>query len=242
MFFIDSAIGICKDTIYINGILTLVRSYENVFSPVLARTGFECCGQSCDPDENDGLSISFDMIMQQCYTDVPTEQLEHMQRVAPDLAEIVKLKGTVTYEDFIEHGIHPGPTSINRSDLNHVRHWSEIINHEETIKRFEQEVLEKNPETIERRKREAAAIIFLEKENKEQERKRQTTLQRAQKLLAKDAETKRFASLSAKEKLEEKRAQKTARVAATALKVQQKQAEIDNAKLLVMNMNVEMPN
>ena len=47
----------------------------------------------------------------------------------PELSETVKLRGKVTYQEMINHGILPCATSINRDDLTHIRHLSEIVNH-----------------------------------------------------------------------------------------------------------------
>jgi vacuolar-type H+-ATPase subunit I/STV1 len=77
--------------------------------------------------------------MQQCYTDIPREQLELMEHSTGYFVDIIKDQGTVFYMQFIEKGIRPGATTINRDDLTHVRHWAEIINQEATLARFKLE-------------------------------------------------------------------------------------------------------
>eukprot|EP00602_Paraphysomonas_sp_CaronLab_P009561 CAMPEP_0185020128 /NCGR_PEP_ID=MMETSP1103-20130426/2734_1 /TAXON_ID=36769 /ORGANISM="Paraphysomonas bandaiensis, Strain Caron Lab Isolate" /LENGTH=66 /DNA_ID=CAMNT_0027550843 /DNA_START=1 /DNA_END=198 /DNA_ORIENTATION=+ len=63
-----------------------------------------------------------------------------MKRAVPTLSEFVKLRGTVTYPEMIAQGISPGLTSINRDDLTHIRHWSEIVSHESVVARYREEM------------------------------------------------------------------------------------------------------
>ena len=74
--------------------------------------------------------------------------LWQMKMRTPALAEIVKLRGTVTLGEFIVNGIQPGPTTIDRTLLYHVRHWSEIINHDEVLKRYAAERAANEPVTV----------------------------------------------------------------------------------------------
>jgi hypothetical protein len=108
------------------GLLLLIKAYQRVTPDMIAK-GFEVSGQSRLPDEN-GVTVDFDCIMAQCYTDIPKAQLELMQELTDYFVDIIKNQGTVNYHQFLEKGIQPGTTSINRDDLTHVRHWSEIIN------------------------------------------------------------------------------------------------------------------
>ena len=100
--------------------------------------GFICCGQDCAPDP-DGCKVDFYKIMHQCYTDISEEQLNVIQEMTPGLSEIVKLRGTETYQETIDGGFQLCATSINRDDLSHIRHWSEIVNHKVVVARYEEE-------------------------------------------------------------------------------------------------------
>ena len=229
-----SSLSLTADKIdnYVDAILTLVQAW-GVFTPSMARMGFQCCGQDCDPAENDNMSVSFEMIMKQCYTDIPLHDLEHMKASAPALCEIVKLRGTVTYDEFLAHGIKPGPTSIDRTKLSHVRHWSEIVNHKETIKRFEQEMYDKDPVNIQRKKQETTAALVVERHRKEEERARAVAVQKAERLVAKHAEAQRFAALSSHDQQQERTALKKRNAEALAQKRRNADYELQSAITLL---------
>jgi len=65
--------------------------------------------------------------MYQCYSDISGEQLKHMYDLTPMLSEYIRLRGRVTHSELVEGGIKSGTTTINRDDLTHVRHWSELL-------------------------------------------------------------------------------------------------------------------
>ena len=71
-------------------------------------------------------------MMHQCYSDISKAQLQLMKEQAPMLVDIIKQEGRITYQQLLDAGIQPGTTTINRDDLTHLRHWSEIITHEKT--------------------------------------------------------------------------------------------------------------
>lgn len=150
---------------YEYGLLALCTCYDYVMNREMVMDGFRCCGQDCVPDKN-GVTIDFHKMMSQCYSDVSREQLNIMQDKAPALVEIVKAEGTVTYSQFIACGILPGPTSIDRDDLTHIRHWSEIINHEKVVERFEAEQRAKDPLYIEMTRAQALLQKPLDKRHK----------------------------------------------------------------------------
>ena len=113
---------------YAHGLQLLVYSFGKVMNREMVIRGFQCCGQDCKEKAN-GLTVDFDKMMHQCYTDISEEQLRRMREEAPSLMECVKAKGTCSLQDFLDHGIEPGTTTIDRTALSHVRHWSEIITH-----------------------------------------------------------------------------------------------------------------
>jgi hypothetical protein len=132
---------------YEYGLVALCASFDKVMDRAMVMAGFKCCGQDCEPDEN-GVTIDFHKMMYQCYTDISQGQLELMQASTPELVTIIKREGGLTLQDFVDRGIEPGQTTIDRGLLNHVRHWSEIINHDKVVARYELERLAKDPATI----------------------------------------------------------------------------------------------
>ena len=54
--------------------------------------------------------------MRWCYTDISKEQLNIEQEMTSKLSEIVKLHGTVAYQDMILHGFLPCAISVNWDD------------------------------------------------------------------------------------------------------------------------------
>ena len=57
----------------------------------------------------------------------------------------------------VDRGILPCATNINRDDLSHIRHWSEIVNHEVVVARYEDGGRRNDP--AERARRKAARDI-----------------------------------------------------------------------------------
>ena len=80
----------------------------------------------------------------------------------------------------IAQGISPGLTSINRDDLTHIRHWSEIVSHESVVARYREEMASRDPAE---RKRRAAELTLMREEDRcakavrvQEERKRPISL------------------------------------------------------------------
>ena len=92
-----------------------------------------------------------------------------MQEMTPGLSEISKLCGTVTYLEMIDRGILPCATSINRDDLSHIHHWSEIVNYEVLVARYEEERRRNHP--AERARRKAARYITKAREREKRANK-----------------------------------------------------------------------
>ena len=136
--------GSTQQKCYTTGLLVLVYCFDKVMTRAMVINGFTCCGQDCTPDP-DGCTVDFYNMMHQCYTDISEEQRNFMQEMTPGLSEIVKLRGTVTYQEMIDRGILPSVTSINRDDLSHICHWSEIVNHEVVVARYEEERRRNDP-------------------------------------------------------------------------------------------------
>ena len=128
----------------IEGLCCLSHVFGVVMNSTMVRRGFTCCGQDCPKDEN-GSTVDFHKMMHQCYSDISEDQLKLMQEQAPMLVDIIKREGRITYDELVDAGIKPGTTTINRDELTHVRHWSEIITHKKTRQRFRQEKAAKDP-------------------------------------------------------------------------------------------------
>ena len=105
-------------------------------------------------------------MMHQCYSDISKAQLQLMKEQAPMLVDIIKQEGRITYQQLLDAGIQPGTTTINRDDLTHLRHWSEIITHEKTREGFRQEMAAKDPNLIARKK----AKEFIRRDNAKKEK------------------------------------------------------------------------
>jgi hypothetical protein len=87
--------------------------------------------------------------MYQCYTDIPSIELDRMQAITDYFVPLVREQGTIYYDQFVEQGLQPGSTSINRNNLTHVRHWAEIINNNNmTIARLQAEKKKKDRNEI----------------------------------------------------------------------------------------------
>ena len=151
----------------IEGLCCLSHVFGVVMNSTMVRRGFTCCGQDCPKDEN-GSTVDFHKMMHQCYSDISEDQLKLMQEQAPMLVDIIKREGRITYDELVDAGIKPGTTTINRDELTHVRHWSEIITHKKTRQRFRQEKAAKDPAVIERKKAEE----FIRKHNEKEEAQR----------------------------------------------------------------------
>lgn len=106
---------------YIEGLTILVHCFDRTMTRDTTIKGFSCCGQDCKPDENN-CTVDFQKMMNQCYTKIPDTQRRLMLEQAPGFADIVKLRGKITYEEVTANGILPGATTINRDNFTHIRH------------------------------------------------------------------------------------------------------------------------
>ena len=88
---------------YTTGLLVQVYCFDKVMTRAMVINRFTCCGQDCAPNP-DGCTVDFYKMMHQCYTDISEEQLIIMQEMTPGLSEIVKLRGTVTYQEMVDRG------------------------------------------------------------------------------------------------------------------------------------------
>ena len=219
---------------YTTGPLVLVYCVDKVMTRAMVINGFTCCGQDCAPDP-DGCTVDYYKMMHQCYTDISKEQLNIMQEMIPGLSEMFKLRGTVTYQEMIDRGILPCATSINRDDLSHIRHWSEIVNHEVVVARYEEERRRNDP--AERARRRAARDITKAREREERANKikhdrevRSTQLQ-----IARAREKERFNALSPAEQKLEKDRKKTLKQAAKGAKQERDMKRLEDARMLLDN-------
>ena len=170
-------------------------------------------------------------MMHQCYTDISEEQLHIMQEMTPGLSEIVKLRGTVTYQEMIDLGILPCATSINRYDLSHIHHWSEIVNHEVVVV-YKEERRRNDP--AERARRKAARDITKARERKERANKvkHDRKVRSAQLQIARAREKERFNALSPAEQKLEKGRKKALKQAAKDEKQERDIKRLEDARVL----------
>ena len=175
---------------------------------------FTCCGQDCAPDP-DGCTIDFYKMMHHCYTDVSEEQLNIMQEMTPGQSEIVKIRGTVTYQEMIDREILPCATRINRDDI---RHWSDIVNHDIVVARYEEERRRNDPAERARRKTARDITKLREREERANKVKRDREVCSAQLQIARAREKERLNMLSpAEQKLEKDRQNALKQIAKDAI-------------------------
>ncbi len=151
--------------------------------------GFLVCGQHCNP-KSDGSTIDFEKMMYACYSDIPIEQLNIMKDNGPYFCNILRQTGRITYDQLVEAGINPGITTIARDKLCYVRHWSEIVNHGQTVERFKLEAAARDPINIARKQQEEADRKLIKK-----------TADACEKALAKETKKMHTLELKAAERL-----------------------------------------
>lgn len=132
---------------YLNGLLILCYCFDKTMTRSMIMRGFTCCGQDCQADI-DETTIDFTTMIYQFYTDIADERLMLMKEKTPVFVQLIKDHGRNCYQLFIDNRIKPGSTTIDRNSLSHIRHWSEIINHEEVTKRFHQDKHNNDPVVI----------------------------------------------------------------------------------------------
>lgn len=138
------------------GIEVLKYAYGKVSNKGMFADGFIKTGQHIKPG-SDGITVSFiKTMMSQCYSKISTNGMRIMQESTERLSQFILARGTLSWKELNDAGIPQSDTSINRENLNHVRHWSEIVTHEEMQKRYADEVSGRNPAAIELQKNLAA--------------------------------------------------------------------------------------
>lgn len=197
----------------ISGLMVLVDAYQSTMTPQKIRWGFSVCGQDCPPDKN-GSTIDFVKMMHQSYSDISQQQLTLMYDMGPHFATMMQLEGRITHESLLEAGILPGTTTIDRNSLTWVRHWSEIVSHEQTVQRYRAELESRDPERLREAREQAAAQRSIEKgiaDDAKKQARANLLLQRKQIRLAQQhTEAARFEALPREEQKAERRAKRQA--------------------------------
>ena len=120
----------------VQSLIILKSVYQNKVTPNVIKKGFTCCGQHCDPINPGSSTVSFDIMMEQCYSDISREQLQLMRQCISHFVEVIKSRGQIKFEELCDKGLRPGSTTIARDELHYVRHWAEVINHEFIVDHF----------------------------------------------------------------------------------------------------------
>ena len=218
----------------IQGIITLVHVYEETMKPDQIRKAFLCCGQHCQPDAV-GATVSFDKMMEQCYSDINNEKRLIMKLATPRLLDILRFDGRVSWENMNNENIPVGSTSINRDRLTHIRHMSEIINHEGTIARFEEEIASRSDVRrleVQADKELQAALDKIEKE-------REKEFAKATKIAAKNRAKTDFAALPLAEQVRIKKQRADDNAEKRSIKKAKEDDEIARAESIIRLHNQE---
>jgi hypothetical protein len=180
---------------YVEGLVILVHCFDKTMTRDTTIRGFTCCGQDCNPDENN-CTVDFQKMMNQCYTNIPSEQRMLMLEQAAGFADIVKLRGKLTYKEVTANGILPGNTTIDRDSLTHIRHWSEVVTMDHVVECYREEMAAKDPAVIQQKK--AAALVAKQhiKMQGNQKMATEKARKKASALVAKDNERLRVEALS----------------------------------------------
>ena len=194
----------------IEGTEVLVHAYKHAMTPAEIRRSFKCCGQHCEPIPDKGnITVDFTNLMAQCYTNFTSEEMTHMEAQTIPLALKIQSHGTVTWKDMDEAGIPKHVNSIDRTNLTHIRHWSEIINHPDVVARYDEEQLRKSPAEVQRKKdeneaskRQAQAVKLARSLLSKEAKAAQTKAKKAEE---RQTEKIRFAALSPAEQAREKK-------------------------------------
>ena len=222
-----------------DGLLTLTRTYQETMTPQMVKTGFSVCGQHCDPKEPDGVTVDFEKMMYQCYSDISISQMELMNGKTQYFSDIMKREGRVTYNELKNEGIYCGTTTINRDDLAPVRHMLEIVNHEKTVQRFRDYVAARRPESVQKRKQAARDFKNQQKQHASKTKEIEKQNKRDQRLIDVETEKQRKLTLTPEERAREKAAKRELQ----HQKAEQKQAALQSelaAALERKGMTVEI--
>lgn len=193
------------------GIEVLMHSYGKAANKGMFAEGFIKTGQHIKPGE-DGITVSFQKTMSQCYSKISTNGMKIMEDKTERLSEFILERGTLSWEEMNDAGIPSSETSINRENLTHIRHWSEIVTHAEMKRRYTQEMFDHGPAAQELKKNLAAEEKRIQKELSEATKILEVERKRLEKANAKaeadQLEKNRIAALSPEareaEKLEKK--------------------------------------
>ncbi len=194
---------------YMKGLIAIKLSFCEKVTTSIIQEGFRCCGQHVNTTKPGEPSISFELMMKQCKTIIPWDQLLLMKSLGPELSGIVVSKGTVTLDDLTSRNIRilEGVTK-DRSLYSRVHHWAEVVTHDNVLLNYYNEVQAKDPEVREQEQ----ALIVLQKDQKRKEKEAlqvsKKAIQDATKLLEKEAALKRKASLTPAEQREEREAKR----------------------------------
>jgi hypothetical protein len=187
---------------YVEGLIILVNCFDKVMTRETTINGFVCCGQDCRPDEN-GCTVDFRVMMNQCYSKIPDEQRTLMLEQAPGFVDIVKTRGKLLFTEITANGILPGPTTINRDHLSHIRHWAEVVSADYVVECYREEMALKDPVEVERRRAVAVVKKADEKARTEQSKAEAKAIMKAEAIVAKNIEHQRKLALTPEQKAQE---------------------------------------
>lgn len=235
----------------IEGLEVLVYAWKKSCSATEIKRSFHCCGQHCEPIESkDNITIDFKVMMAQCYTKCTMAQMENMEAQTDRCASIVEETGTLTWGQMNDANIPKHENSVDRTNLTHIRHWSEIINHTKTVERFLAEKAAKDPVVLLRQQQDRDAAVAREKEvvaaRKLIEKSTKAQLKKDEAQRIKAAELARFTALSPEQQKDEKNRLKleksiklSEKKAAETLKLQQAQAVVAAAQVEVPGIAID---
>jgi len=180
---------------YIEVLVILVHCFDKTMTRDTTIRGFTCCGQDCKPDENN-CTVDFQIMMNQCYANIPADQRKLMLEQAPGFADIIKLRGKLTYGEVIANGILPGATTIDRDNLTHIRHWSEVVSMDHVVECYREEMAAKDPVVIQNKRAEELVSREHKRMQDNQNKATEKARRKAAALVAKANERLRFEALS----------------------------------------------
>jgi hypothetical protein len=208
----------------------LIVAYADKMTPSAIRQGFTICGQHCAPD-SEGSTIDFEKMMAQCYTDISVEDMDHMRSLVPAMSLLFQEHGQITWEQLDEAGVITSPTSMNRSALNHIRRWGELVTHPETRERYHAEMLSRNPSVVKERSSAATALKKATTLVKQTAKKTATAAAKAAADMVKKAEADRIKTLPADEQKAIKDQERALKAAAKEQKAEIKRKKEEAAAL-----------
>ncbi len=180
----------------IDGLTLLMHAYSHTMTRDMVMRGFSVCGQHCPPNDH-GHTVDFSKMLYQCYSDITVADMDNMWEQRDLLSGYLLARGSVSWAEMDAAGIPTVPESINREQLTHIRHASEIVSHAEVVRKYVEKQRLSDPVFIAEQRELAAAEKLLEKVQQEQEKKDSTIARRL-------AETERMAALEPEERRREK--------------------------------------